>query len=565
MAEPLDLLDDDEEEIEPERIMPMEEIRDNMLSAAKLGDVELATEMIEKWQKGEHGITPVEDTTAAWTPLLWAASKGFDELVDLFIKNEMGNIYLHKPGEEDVKLQMATPLQWAAFKGHVKIVHTLLRAGMQIQDVDDCGNNALHLACTGGHSAIMQTLLAHGCDINVRNRYGNNPLGMCSDKDCRELLLKAVNQEKCQFDGTEFGVTKWRYLCSCCGFFFQLENTALREMHREVGSDEIKLVRLCRSCEPGIKAKEEELRAQMVPETGWEAVINNLVEDELVPLGEAVSGVTEIGGGCGDPDLIHEGTHLHTELSGSLNLKAQVKEVQASRPLADGRGTKSLALAIVRAIEMDVKPEMVNDAKKLVKVALLEVKLTRAMGPLSSVICAAKDNEKDMGKLLEAIRAVTTEGAVETELFKSAEKLHDRLTTEVDITGQLKKLTTVRDAVLAKETELAAKMEVIDALKGKKKKTALKNLKAEEAAITSDMVQEELVELQEALERLTTSAESGTTNEANAELLGKSEESIKWLQKELKTTGDKFEEKKVVEEKEAAKRAKKAKKKKGKA
>jgi ankyrin repeat protein len=559
------LLDDDEEEIVPERILPMEEIRDNMMSAAKLGDMELATEMIEKWQAGDHGVTPVEDTSAAWTPLLWAASKGFGELVDLFIKNKMGEIYMHRPGEEDTKLQMATPLQWAAFKGHLKIVHTLLRAGMQIQDVDDCGNNALHLACTGGHVEIMKTLLAHGCDINVRNRYGNNPLGMCSDKDCRELLLKAANQEKCQFDGTEFTVYKWRHLCSCCGFFFHQENTTLTEMKRSVGSDEIKLARQCQSCEPDIKSKEAELRVQMAPEGGWEVVINNLVEEELVPLGKAVAAVTEIGGECGDPDLIHEGTHLHTELTGSMNLKAQVKEVKANRPLEDGRGTKALALAIVRAIEMDVKPDMVNDAKKLVKVALLEVKLARTMGPLNSVICAAKDNEKDMNKLLEAIRAVTAEGAVETELFKAAEKLHNRLTTEVDMAGQLKKITEMREAVLAKEAELAAKMEVIDGLKGKKKKTALKNLKAEEAAITSDMVQEELVELQEALERLSASSESGTTNEANAELLAKAEESVKWLQKEMKVTGDRFEEKKVAEEKEAAKRAKKAKKKKGKA
>ena len=57
--------DDDEDEVEPERILPMEEIRDNLITAAKQNDLEFAAEMIEKWKAGEHGITPVEDTIPA--------------------------------------------------------------------------------------------------------------------------------------------------------------------------------------------------------------------------------------------------------------------------------------------------------------------------------------------------------------------------------------------------------------------------------------------------------------------------------------------------------------------
>jgi hypothetical protein len=43
--------DEDEATVVVERILPMEEIRDNLISACQRGDIELATDMIQKWKQ----------------------------------------------------------------------------------------------------------------------------------------------------------------------------------------------------------------------------------------------------------------------------------------------------------------------------------------------------------------------------------------------------------------------------------------------------------------------------------------------------------------------------------
>merc|ERR1712046_143294 len=106
--------------------------------------------------------------------------------------------------------------------------------------------------------------------------------------------------------------------------------------------------------------------------------------------------------------------------------------------------------------------------------------------------------------------------------------------------------------------------EAIEALKGKKKKAALKELKAREALITSAILEAEVQKLQSQLEKLESSVEEGGPDGAgaNEELTAQAAEVIIRLKKDLKESTAIFEEKKAAEEKEAAKKAKKAKKKK---
>lgn len=238
--------------------------------------------------------------------------------------------------------------------------------------------------------------------------------------------------------------------------------------------------------------------------------------------------------------------------------------MQEQRPLPDGRGTKDLAAAVVFAIEKDVRKDLVADSKLLVKQALLEVNLQRAMKPLVNVICAEKSNEKDMGKLLDAYQAVEKSGADDTELAAQAKKLHTKLVLEVDMTAQLAELEEQKQKKDQEAAEKAAELEAIEALKGKKKKAALKDLKAREAQITSTILEGEVQKLQSQLEKLESSVEEGGPDGAgaNEELTAQAAEVILRLKKDLKEATVIFEEKKAVEEKDAAKKAKKAKKKK---
>jgi len=437
----------------------------------------------------------------------------------------------------------------------------LLRCGLSLQDTDDCGNNALHLASTGGNMKIMEVLLSHGCDINTRNRYGNTPLGMCTDDTARDLLLRATNQDKCNFDDRPFSGTKLRYLCSCCGLFFHEENTVWKEIRRSNDNELMQPIRLCFACEKEIQDKEAELQKTMQPDGGWDDVLDL---ELLKPLGLAVRQVEDIGGSCGDVELIHNGNHLHAELSGTLKLKEQVKLVQEQRPLPDGRGTKELAAAVVFAIEKDVGKDLVADSKLLVKQALLEVNLQRSMKPLAHVVCAEQSNQKDMGKLLDAYQAVEKAGADDTDLAAKAKKLHTKLVLEVDMTAQLADLEEQKDKKDQEEAAKAAEMEAIEALKGKKKKTALKELKARDALITAAILGEEIEKLQAQLEKLETSVQEGGPDGAgaNEKLTAEAAEVVLRLKKDLKDETAVFEEKKAIEEKEAAKKAKKAKKKK---
>ena len=50
-------------------------------------------------------------------------------------------------------------------QGHLEVVWLLLQSGFSVTEVDDVGNNALHLACAGGHKAIVNALISCGCEF----------------------------------------------------------------------------------------------------------------------------------------------------------------------------------------------------------------------------------------------------------------------------------------------------------------------------------------------------------------------------------------------------------------
>ncbi len=52
----------------------------------------------------------------------------------------------HGMGDKRDNTSINSPLHWACYKGHDEIVWVLLKYGYSALDVDDCGNNSLHLA-----------------------------------------------------------------------------------------------------------------------------------------------------------------------------------------------------------------------------------------------------------------------------------------------------------------------------------------------------------------------------------------------------------------------------------
>ena len=85
-----------------------------------------------------------------------------------------------------------TPLLWAAFKGHLRIVWLLLTDGYSPNDVDDMGNNALHLAAVNQHERILKVLIDDGGSANAVNFYKNRPIDMATKRPIREMLTEAM-------------------------------------------------------------------------------------------------------------------------------------------------------------------------------------------------------------------------------------------------------------------------------------------------------------------------------------------------------------------------------------
>ena len=104
-----------------------------------------------------------------WSPLLWAACNGNEDIVRLLIKYNAHSEYLAQPknaaadeGEpkddeeadegpdpfvkppDAKKIGKYSPLHWASYKGFYKVVWLLLKAGISPLDIDQYGNTSLH-------------------------------------------------------------------------------------------------------------------------------------------------------------------------------------------------------------------------------------------------------------------------------------------------------------------------------------------------------------------------------------------------------------------------------------
>ena len=80
--------------------------------------------------------------------------------------------------------------------GNVEKVRDILRNNPNLNVIwgDDCGNTALHCACSSAHETTVSILLAHpDIDVNLKNRSGSTPfMRACSHghASCARLLLK---------------------------------------------------------------------------------------------------------------------------------------------------------------------------------------------------------------------------------------------------------------------------------------------------------------------------------------------------------------------------------------
>ncbi|XP_067668045.1 ankyrin repeat domain-containing protein 50-like [Haliotis asinina] len=170
----------------------------DLIVACKQGNLRRVKDILEQNmddinKKGKEGLTPV----------MWAARRGYKELVDFLVKkgadvklvDGIGNNILHwacfgghvpmvkhvvSKNIGDINCRgrdERTPLMCVARQGNKEMFHLLVSKGGLTSQVDADGNNILHLACWGGNIEIVEYILSHDdVDINGRGQFGRTPL-----------------------------------------------------------------------------------------------------------------------------------------------------------------------------------------------------------------------------------------------------------------------------------------------------------------------------------------------------------------------------------------------------
>lgn len=121
-----------------------------------------------------------------WTPLHWAAARGFVSLARVLL-DASANIDAPHPHDS------RTPLHRAAETGRAEAVELLLASGASRTATSIDGDCALHYAAAGGFTPIVRALLAQaGASRDPRNRAGITPLARAAaqlrDEACAALI-----------------------------------------------------------------------------------------------------------------------------------------------------------------------------------------------------------------------------------------------------------------------------------------------------------------------------------------------------------------------------------------
>jgi ankyrin repeat protein len=132
-----------------------------------------------------HGANAnASETARGQTALMWAAAEGHDPIVRLLVENRAdvrvssrvrrvlvnrGDFNTSRTGNriEETDRGGFTPLMFAARNGHLEVCHTLIAAGVNVNDAAPDGTTVLLMAAHSGHGTLAAALLDRGADPNA--------------------------------------------------------------------------------------------------------------------------------------------------------------------------------------------------------------------------------------------------------------------------------------------------------------------------------------------------------------------------------------------------------------
>ncbi|HUP94182.1 MAG TPA: ankyrin repeat domain-containing protein [Burkholderiales bacterium] len=148
----------------------------SLMVASFHGNVDAAKLLIE------YGADPQARDRGGYTPLHWAAMKGFLTIIELLAPRA------------DCNARSAaglTPLLQAATGGHTAGVQVLIAAGADPNVASNEGWTPLHKAVMNGHIEVVKLLLAAGASALAEHSSGDTPISLAT-KAAREDILEAL-------------------------------------------------------------------------------------------------------------------------------------------------------------------------------------------------------------------------------------------------------------------------------------------------------------------------------------------------------------------------------------
>ena len=141
------------------------------------------------------------------TPILWAAKKGYADVVEAFIgagersSGELGDASLLGQVVNSTDADGNTALHWAARKSHVYVANALMLAGADVDAQNLEQSTPLHWAARKDHVELLRLLIAAGASLTKQNKWGATALEQATSFSQARAVELLRAEEKRQRDG----------------------------------------------------------------------------------------------------------------------------------------------------------------------------------------------------------------------------------------------------------------------------------------------------------------------------------------------------------------------------
>ena len=318
--------------------------------------------------------------------------------------------------ETSVDLTKNTPLLWACVKGNMAAVWCLLVDGYSPNDLDNMGNNALHLAAAAGSRKVVKALIDDGVVSTLVNVYKNCPIDLATDREVRDMIAEAMQKD-----------------ASMTAADMEAKHDANMKSYARMTSSLSLAVAKAQEVLDGF---ERGSRSPRAPGSGATEVVRVLADAIRVSREWSL-----------DADTIAAGDRCIALLELGAELVADIAAAEKESPFRTQsqyiQHIHKIEATLARAEALGVTPKIISHGRELVHRAQIEYWVSTLAARLGGIDCAHDCHEYDMNKLKQAIVKAQVQRASD-EIVQEAVTLHRRLESELGMSRALLSFPTYK-------------------------------------------------------------------------------------------------------------------------